>query len=142
MTATPKDIGAHVKAVKSANPANDAGGTTNGAAIDRMGVGDDGFLSCVLVAECGAASGSPSSFTYDAKLQDSPDGSTDWLDISGASVTQVTANNTLREKDINLAGARRHIRVVRVVAFVAGTTPALPVAEAIVLGGAFKLPAA
>jgi len=134
------DIGAFVKTVKGINPTNQAAGTINGAAIDRQG-----FLSCELHHASGAATGSPSSRTVDSKLQDSADGSTGWADYnpdgagSGAAA-QLTADNTEARKAINLAAAKRFIRVVEVVAFVGGTSPAIPVAASVVLGGADQLP--
>lgn len=130
------DIGSFIKPVKGINPANQAAGTVNGAAIDRQRYG-----SCTLHLAVGAATGSPTAQTVDAKLQDSADGSTGWADLTGAAVTQRTADNTEAEVDANLAGAKQYIRAVVVVAFTAGTSPAIPIAATVVLGGADELPA-
>lgn len=134
------DSGAFVKTVKGIPVTNASAGAINGAAIDRQG-----FLSCELWHAAGAATGTPTSRTVDAKLQDSADGSTGWADYnpdgagSGAAA-QLTANDTEARKAVNLASAKRWIRVVETVAFVGGTSPAIPVAAAVVLGGADALP--
>lgn len=131
-----KDIGSLVKAVLGNVPVAAAAGTRNGAAIDRQG-----FYSCVLTAISGAVTGAPTAQTLDAKLQDSADGSTGWADITGAAIAQITAVNTLAQKDVNLSAAKRWIRVVETVGFTGGTSPTLGAAEAVVLGGADTLPA-
>jgi hypothetical protein len=146
-----RNIGAYIKASKGINPANTSAGTVNGAAIDRAGIGGGTlFHSCVLHGACGAATGSPSAQTVDNKLQDSADGSTGWADITGAStgwaditgaaLTQLTADNGEAEKDVDLSSAKRYIRVVNTVDFTGGTSPAIPVAAEVVLGGSEQLP--
>lgn len=130
------NIGALIKAVFGVAPAAQSAGAVNGAAIDRQGYG-----SCVLIAQTGAETGSPSARSSTCKLQDSADGSTAWADITGASVA-VAAVNTAGEVDVNLAGAKRYIRVVNTTAFTGGTTPTLASSATVVLGGADKLPAA
>jgi hypothetical protein len=136
-----RNIGAYIKASKGINPANTSAGTVNGAAIDRAGIGGGTlFHSCVLHGACGAATGSPSAQTVDNKLQDSADGSTGWADITGAALTQLTADNGEAEKDVDLSSAKRYIRVVNTVGFTGGTSPAIPVAAEVVLGGSEQLP--
>ncbi len=135
-TPTRKDIGAFIKAQAGINPQDSAAATINGAAIDRQD-----FDSCVLHAACGAASGTPTAQTVDAKLQDSPDGSTGWADIAGAAITQLAADNAEAEVDVDLSGAKRYIRAVVTVGFTGGITPKIPVAASVVLGGARALPA-
>lgn len=132
----PTDIGAEIKTVAGIPPTNAGAGAINGAAIDRQG-----FQSCTLQAACGAASGGPSAQTVDAKLQHSADGSTGWADIAGAAVTQMAADNGDEEVDVDLSVARRYLRVVSTVALTGGTTPKLPVAATVVLGGADETPA-
>lgn len=133
---TRKDIGAYVKAQAGINPQDSAAATINGAAIDRQD-----FDSCVLHAAAGAATGTPTAQTVDAKLQDSADGSTGWADIAGAAITQITADNGEAEKDVVLSGAKRYIRAVITVGFTGGTSPKIPVAASVVLGGGRELPA-
>lgn len=136
--AYPTDIGAQVKVIAGIPPTNDDGtAAINGAAIDRLG-----FQSAVLQVANGVATGAPTSYTIDAKLQESADGSTGWTDISGAAITQITADNSDEYVDVNLAGAKRYIRVVATTAFVGGTSPTVPVAATVVLDGAAEKPVA
>lgn len=136
------DVGAQLTTKIGNVPVAASAGTRNGAAIDRQG-----FLSAVISATCGAATGTPTSFTYDAKVQDSADGSTGWADYKPdgatvAAITQITAVNTNGRRNVNLVNAKRYIRVVETVAFVGGTSPTLAVAEDVILGGASEEPPA
>ena len=131
-----KDIGAYVKAQAGINPQDSAAATLNGAAIYRQD-----FDSCVLHAACGAATGTPTAQTVDDKPHDSPDVTSGWADIAGAAITQITADNGEAEKDVTLSGAKRYIRAVVTVGFTGGTTPKIPVAATVVLGGARAIPA-
>jgi hypothetical protein len=121
------DLGSHVVASIGGAP-HTAAATVNGSAIDRMGKD-----SCVLVGVTGAATGGPASKTFDSKLQQSDDGSTGWTDISGAAITQITADSTLKSVSVNLRGCKRYIRAVDVT---------VPAASVVILGGAESLPAA
>lgn len=128
------DVGAYIDARKTINPTNATPQTIAGAAIDRTG-----FYSCVLHGACGAASGSPSAQSVIHKLQDSADGSTGWNDFAPAVAPALTADNAEVELDVDLAGAKRFIRGVAVVALTGGSTPAIPVAQTLVLGGSDTL---
>lgn len=130
-----RDFGQYGAAKKTINPANAPAGTITGSAIDRQG-----FLSAIFHVACGAASGSPTARTVDAKLQDSADGSTGWADISGAAIAQITADNSEQEINVDLSGVKRYIRAVVTVGFTGGTSPAIPVAATVVPGGADALP--
>jgi hypothetical protein len=55
-------------------------------------------------------------------------------------VTQLSADNTEAQVNVDLSGAKRFIRSVVIVAFVGGTSPATPVAAEIVLGPAMEMP--
>jgi hypothetical protein len=148
MTSVPAtDIGAAVKVVQSVPNVN-AGATLNGAAIDRMLTtgGNEGYYSCVLTGGCGAATGTPTTQTYDVKLQDSADGSTGWADFTdedgNGAITQITADDTNGTTgNVNLKSAKGFIRFVEIVAFTGGTSPDIPHACNVVLGGARVLPA-
>jgi len=131
----PKDIGSELLIKTGVRPDEDAGGTTNGPAIDRQG-----FESAVLVLDVGDAEGSPTSFTVDAKLQHSDQSGSGFTDLSGAAVTQVTAANTLVAKKIDLSGAKRYIRAVTTVSFTGGTSPNVARAALVILGGADVVP--
>jgi hypothetical protein len=129
-----RDIWRHLRAVAGINPTASAAATINGSAVDRFG-SSQGADSAVLHVACGAATGSPSAQTVDGKLQDSADGSTDWQDI-GDAITQLTADDTSGESPgINLSNKRRYVRSVVTVGFTGGSTPAIPVAATICLGG-------
>lgn len=130
-----RNIGAYIAATKGIKTQAAAAGTVNGAAIDRVG-----RYSCVLQGSCGDATGSPSAQSVTHKLQHSADGSTGWADLDNAALTAFTANDSAGEVDVDLSGALRYIRAVAVVAFTAGTTPAIPVASTVVLGGSDTLP--
>jgi hypothetical protein len=131
----PTDVGAEVKVVAGFSPRASAGEVINGAAINRQD-----FQSCVLHARSGAVSGAPTAVTYDARLQESADGITGWTDIPGAAVEQITAADTEKHVNVNLAGVKPYIRVVGTVAFTGGTSPTLNVAATVVLGGAVVKP--
>jgi hypothetical protein len=136
-----RNIGSILKVVKGINPGNFVAGTTNGAAIDRAGAGGKNLhLSCVLKGACGAASGGPSAQSVNQKLQDSADGSTGWVDIAGAAIAALVADNTEAQVDVDLSGAKRFIRVVSVVAFTGGTAPAIPASAEIVLAPPMEMP--
>lgn len=71
-----------------------------------------------VILDVGAVSGTTP--TLDGKIQDSADGSTDWQDVSGATLTQVTAANASQKIAVDLNKARQFIRFVGTIA---GTTP-------------------
>lgn len=134
-------IGPEVKMAIGLVPAARSAGTANGTGVDRTG-----FHSMVLEAVTGAATGSPSAQTLDVKLQHSADNSS-WSDFqpegtaaSGA-VAQIAADSTRKRKSINLTGAKQYVRAVGVTAFTGGTSPTLPSAVVMVLGGAVEQPA-
>lgn len=130
-----RDIGAYIAATKGIKPQSTTAATINGPAIDRVGK-----YSCVLQGSCGDATGSPSAQSVTHKLQHSADGSTGWTDLADAAAAALTANDTAVEVDVDLSGALRYIRAVAVVAFTAGTSPAIPIAATVVLGGSDTLP--
>lgn len=129
------DIGSLVKHVVGTAPAASAAGAINGAAIDRKDYG-----SCVLLVATGAETGSPSARSATAKIQDSDDGSTGWADLTGASVAVSVVSSSGSVK-VNLAGAKRYIRVVNTIALTGGTSPTLANSTAVVLGGPTTIPA-
>ena len=136
-----KDIGSQIRMLGSVAPGDRAAGAVNGTGIDRMvAESGKGYLSCVLFVQTGAASGSPTAQTVDAKIQDSADNSTfaDYTDpttAAAAAITQITADSTNREKDVNLSNAKRYVRVVLTVAFTGGTSPLWECNACLALGG-------
>ena len=132
-----RDVGAYIKAAIGSIPLSSLGGAAvNGPAINRLG-----FDSCVLHTAGGSATGSPTAQTLDAKLQESEDGSTAWTDITGAAITQITADDSEAQVDVDLSGVKKFIRVVQTVVLTAGTSPEWPVSSIVILGGASQVPA-
>lgn len=131
-----RNIGAYLKLRAAIATANAAAGAITGPAIDRQG-----FESCVLQVACGAASGGPSARTVDCKLTHCDTSGGSYVDVPSAALTQMTADGGDVEKNIDLIGVKRFIKVVVTVAFTGGSSPAIPVSAAIALGGAVELPA-
>jgi hypothetical protein len=135
----PTDIGAHsIERIGNVPLASTGGAARNGTGFDRQS-----FHSGVLVCTSGAATGTPTSFTFAAKIQDSDDNSVfaDYNDGSGVvAITNIIAINSFARKKFSLIKARRFIRVVETVTFVGGTAPTLAVQETVTLGGASEQP--
>lgn len=134
-------IGPEIRLQTGTPPLAQTAATVVGAAIDRLG-----FDNLVLDVEVGAATGAPTSFTCDVKVQhcDTSGGTyADWQPlgtaISGA-VATITATGRKR-KTVDLKGAKRYLKVSNTVAFVGGASPTLPNAAVVLLGGAAVLPA-
>ena len=70
---------------RSIEPDNYAAGTVNGQAINLNAKRGAIFNFQVGTVDAGG--------TVDGKLQASPDGSTGWADISGKTITQITASD-------------------------------------------------
>lgn len=80
--------------------------------------------SVTLFVFTGATTGSPSSFSVAAKLQESDDGSNNWTDLA----TQETLSVTTASSRGALRGIRtkRYVRSVLTPAFVGGSSPTMP----------------
>lgn len=121
-----------VKVDTSVRPAAAAAGAINGGAIDTKGFGD-----AVVAVSVGATTGTPTSFTVAAKVQESADGSTGWVDVADAAITAITAANKTAEMNVLInarAASLRYIRAVVTPAFVAGTSPTVGVSAVVLLG--------
>lgn len=128
------NIGELVELVKGINPVDSAAATINGPSVNRN---TKGGASGVLHLATGATTGAPTSFTVDAKLQDSDD-DVAFADVPSASVAQITAVDSDAETgNIKFRDqpGRKFLRAVVTVAFVGGTTPTIAVAATIALGG-------
>ena len=126
-----------VKSLVTVRPTNAAAGAQTAEAVDTMG-----YNTAMVVIEVGAASGSPTAQTVDAKVQESDDGSTGWTDVDGAAITQITADDQsalIRVEGLG-TGRKRYLRVLATVGFTGGTSPAIPVTASIALGRAFNEP--
>lgn len=113
-------------------PTSAVAGAITGSAIDTAGYGDG-----MVVVQVGATTGTPTSFTVDAKVQESADGSSGWADISGDSLVQVTSANKTGEIKIALgtrSASKRYVRVVVTPAFSGGTSPTVGVGAVVILG--------
>lgn len=106
--------------INNNNPAGLTASVT-GPTVDMVNA--DG--PCCLISSIAYVSGSGSP-QYDAKLQESADGSTGWADITGASITSITTNATTTPPAGELVGPfQRNQRYVRLVTTIAGTTSPL-----------------
>jgi predicted S18 family serine protease len=118
--------------------ANAGSETINGTGIDRRGKN-----SCVVFAKAGTATGSPSSFTFDVEIEHSTAQGSGFADPSTShDLTQITANGGSAYLDIDLSGYNRYVRVNATVALTGGSSPKLPIAVGIILGGSDTLPVA
>jgi hypothetical protein len=134
MNAKLQNAGASMQVRKGVVPTNAGAGAINGTGLDRTG-----FLSAVLALFVGAASGTPTSYTVDCKLQDSADNSS-FTDVTGGSVTQVTADNGTAHVDVDLSNLRQYVRAVVTVGITGGTSPKVPVSATLVLAGPTTVP--
>lgn len=126
-----------VLSVKAINPiAADSAKTS--AAIDTKG-----YNSGVVVVVNGAATGTPTSYTVDAKVQHSDTSGGSYTDVSGAAITQITADDkiaTIRLDGLGGASVKRFIKVVVTPALTGGTSPKALIAATVHLGRAFQEP--
>jgi hypothetical protein len=124
------------KAVFSLSPVA-GNGAQNGASIDRTGYAS-------LIADIVySVSGSPTGGAISAKLQDSADGVT-FTDFGTAVSLPITSGNAagaVGSLALDIAGARRYVRVVTQAAPTGGSSPAASTAHSVRLFGPDRLPA-
>lgn len=115
------------------------------AASAGIGVDTKGFNSAMAIIENGAATGTPTSYTVDAKVQecDTNSGTAgDWADVTGATMTQITAD--AKSGIIRIEGLgtsrKRFLKVVVTPDITGGTTPKCLVTASILLGNAYQEP--
>lgn len=113
-------------------PAAQAAGDANGTVIDRLG-----FWDAIIHLNVGAATGTPTAQGVALKLQHGTksDG-TDMVDVIGATIAALDADNKEAVLGVNLNPLKQYIRAVVTTTFTAGTTPKIPVAVTVALGGA------
>ena len=142
------DIGSFLKSAIGTPAFGDTGSTVNGTGIDR-----EGHQSCVLLCQGGAATGSPTGQTANFKIQHDAAVGGSYADYTtpqsgqvgaaaAAAIAEQSADDFLVKLDVNLAGAKRFIRVVSVVALTGGSSPTWPVSSAVLLGPKDEMPAA
>ena len=118
-----------IKPFTAVRPQDAAAGAINGEAIDRSGY-DYGLF----IVEAGAASGSPSAQTVDAKLQECATSGGTYTDVTGDTMTQIIADNKQGTIKTNLKGLKTFVRLVVTPGFTGGSTPKVPVSASCVLG--------
>ena len=109
-----------------------------GVAIDTRG-----FDSLMVTVENGAATGTPDSYTVDAKITECATSGGSYTDITGAAITQMTANNKsaqIRLDGLNDGTRLRYMKVVVTPAMTGGTSPKALVSANCMLGRAQKHP--
>jgi hypothetical protein len=117
-------------------PAAQAAGAVNGTGVSRVG-----FNYAVLEVQTGVTTGTPGSFTLDAKLQHSDVIGSGYVDVTGAAVSTVTAASSRKRKTVDLRTLKPFVRVVTTAAFVGGTSPTICNVVTLQLAGADILPA-
>ena len=114
-------------------------GANNGVAIDTKG-----YNSLVFTIQNGVATGTPTSYTVDAKVQECATSGGTYADVSGATITQITANS--KEAVIRVEGLGtsrlRYLRAVVTAAMTGGTTPKALVSALCSLGRGYREPPA
>lgn len=132
----PKKLGESIKTVAGINPVALAAGSVNGLVIDRTG-----FYDAAVHLKVGAATGAPTEQGVSLKMQtgDASDGS-DMVDVAGDVIEALTTDNAEKKLNIDLSGYKQYLRVVTTVTFTGGTSPTIPVAVSVVLGGPRKIP--
>lgn len=134
-----KNAGAYLFDKLGIAPVSSQAATVNGVAVDRSG-----FRSCKVHGLTGAATGTPTTISVAYKVQHSDtSGGTyaDYVPTNGGSTFSITAASTGGSVDVDLSQAKKFVRVVAVVSFTGGTTPAVLLSAGVLLGGAEFLPA-
>lgn len=105
------------------------------AAIDTFG-----YNSAMFVIENAAATGSPSSYTVDAKVQECATSGGSYADVSGATITQITADNKSAQIRVEGLGTSRlrYLKLVITPAMTGGSSPKALISGHALLGRAFK----
>lgn len=136
-------IGAYIHCANQAlAPTSHAAGSRGGTAIDVSG-----FQSAVLVANLGAATGTPTALSITYSLESSASSSSGWTevtDLSGNAVELTTDQaGKAVELDVNLQWlppGHAYLRVNEVVTFTGGASPTVVTGVTLVLGGGQRLP--
>lgn len=132
------DAGAQVTVVAAHAPVNSAAGTISGTAIDRAVPGGQDYFAGTLHVAVGAASGTPDSFTVNAKVKHCATSGGSYValtdrDGNEVAIDAIVADNGEATINVDLTGADEFIKVEPVVAFVNGTSPKIDVASTLVL---------
>jgi len=116
-----------------------ASSAQTGIVIDTFG-----FNTAMFTVQNGAATGSPSSYTVDAKIQECDTSGGSYVDVSGATITQITADSKAATVAVEGLGTscKRYLKIVVTPALTGGSTPKALVAASVQLGRAFQNPVA
>lgn len=125
-----------VKNIQAVDPIAASAAQTS-AAIDTKG-----FNSGAVVIINGAATGSPSGYTVDAKVQHCDASGGSYTDVTGAAITQIIADSKIAT--IRLSGfgtsLKRYIKIVVTPSLTGGTSPKVLVGATVQLGRAEREP--
>jgi len=112
------------------------------AAQTSVAIDTKGFNSGAVVVTNGAATGSPSSYTVDAKVQHCDTSGGSYTDVTGAAITQIIADSKIAT--IRLSGfgtsLKRYIKIVVTPSLTGGTSPKALVGANLQLGRAEREP--
>lgn len=125
-----------IKNVQAVDPIS-ASAVQTSAAIDTKG-----FNSGAVVVINGAATGTPSSYTVDAKVQHCDTSGGSYADVSGAAITQIVADSKIATIRLSGLGTsiKRYIKVLVTPALAGGTSPKALIAATVQLGRAYREP--
>lgn len=125
-----------VKHVKAIAPIA-ASAVQTSAAIDTKGFG-----SAMITVQNGAATGTPDSYTVNAKVQHCATSGGSYEDVSGASITQITADGKYAQIRLDGLGisVKRFIKVLVTPAMTGGTSPKALISADALLGRASYTP--
>ena len=126
-----------IKNVQAIDPIA-ASAVQTSAAIDTKG-----YNSGAVVVVNGAATGTPTSYTVDAKVQHCDTSGGSYADVSGAAITQIVADSkiaTIRLAGLGGVTIKRYIKVLVTPAMTGGSSPKALIAAVVQLGRAYKEP--
>lgn len=104
-------------------------------AVTSASIDTEAYHDGMVVVNVGATSGTPTSFTVNAKVTDSADDST-FADVPGIDIVEIVAADKTGEIRLNLDSIvfNRYIKVVVTAAMTGGTSPDVLVAANVLLG--------
>lgn len=112
------------------------------AAATAIAIDTLGYNSAVFVVSNGAATGTPGSYTVDAKVQECATSGGQYADVTGATITQITADNKLATIRVEGLGTSRlrYLKLIITPAMTGGTSPTALIGGTALLGRAFQNP--
>jgi len=137
-----------VKVLPATGPMAYTGTGTATAAVQNA-IDTKGFTTAMFVVAIGTATGTTVAvtFTLDAKIMESADGSTGWTDVSGAAITQVTTvtgSPSAKTAEIQVEGLgtdrERYLKCVVTTSVTPALDARLPVAVIALLGRGYQEP--